>query len=334
MNYDNSDQVYRENNLDYLLVHNPISEKAIEELKETEGVTKVETRNYLTMEVGGIKQSIAVFDEEGFAFELDRTGVVGDFSYDTVSREDGFLYAYSHFMEESGQKLGDELQGTLTSGSGESDYRGTAMGAFGSVSADYVITEATAKKLGLLDDSYAYLWVWCDEGAQEAVSEKLSRMFDEDEHVYWSSYAEEYALSEKTELLFKVFAYSFLALIGVICFLNMANTMIMNVITRRREFGILQAVGMSNGQLGKLLQLEGVFFTAGSILISLLIGLPAGYGAVTVSEEQGFFGLKAYHFPLAEICVMVAALLIMQMLLSFVLSRNVKKESIVERIRY
>ena len=114
----------------------------------------------------------------------------------------------------------------------------------------------------------------------------------------------------------------------------MANTMIMNVITRKREFGILQAVGMSNGQLGKMLQLEGIFFTAGSILISLIIGLPAGYGAFLYSKNEGFFGISTYHFPAAEVLIMVSVLLIMQIILSFVLSKNVKKESIIDRIRY
>ncbi len=135
-------------------------------------------------------------------------------------------------------------------------------------------------------------------------------------------------------LLVKVMAYTFLGLIGTICFLNMANTMIMNVITRKREFGILQAVGMSNGQLGKMLQLEGIFFTVGSILISLIIGLPAGYLAFLYSKKEGFFGISTYHFPVAEVLIMVSVLLIMQIVLSFVLSKNVKKESIIDRIRY
>lgn len=135
-------------------------------------------------------------------------------------------------------------------------------------------------------------------------------------------------------LLIKVMSYTFLALIGTICFLNMANTMIMNVITRKREFGILQAVGMSNRQLGKMLQLEGIFFTLGSIMIALIIGLPAGYGVFLCAKQTGFFGISTYYFPAAEALIMVSVLLAMQLILSFVLSRNAKKESVIDRIRY
>ena len=37
---------------------------------------------------------------------------------------------------------------------------------------------------------------------------------------------------------------------------NMANTMIMNITTKKQEYGILQAVGMTNKQLNLCLQLQ------------------------------------------------------------------------------
>lgn len=237
-------------------------------------------------------------------------------------------------MEEYGQKLGDKLEAELFNGKSEGKYSGRAMGSFGSVSADYVITEDTAEKLGLLGDSPAYLWIWCGEEAKAEVEAKIEELYGDSEIVYWEGYDEAYSLADRTTFLFKVLVYTFLGLIGTICFLNMANTMIMNVITRKREFGILQAVGLSNRQLGKMLQLEGIFFTAGSIIISLLIGLPGGYGAYLYCRKEGFFGINLYHFPIWKIGIMVTVLLLMQTALSFVLSRNVKKESIIDRIRY
>ncbi len=45
-------------------------------------------------------------------------------------------------------------------------------------------------------------------------------------------------------------------------------------------------------------------------------------------------GLDEYTVPLTEILVMIVALAALQLILSWILSRNVKKESLVERIRY
>ena len=134
--------------------------------------------------------------------------------------------------------------------------------------------------------------------------------------------------------IMKIMGYSFLLLIGMITFMNMANTMILNVITRKRELGVLQAVGMANQQLNKMLRNEGLLFTLGSIVISLVVGIPAGYGLFLYGKKAGLTGFDVYHFPGVEILVMIFVLTVLQIGLSFMLSRNVKKESLIDRIRY
>lgn len=121
---------------------------------------------------------------------------------------------------------------------------------------------------------------------------------------------------------------------GLIAFMNMANTMIISIVTRKRELGVMQALGMTNSQMNSMLRSEGIFFTAGSILVSLLVGMPAGYELFCYGRDHGYFGLDVYHVPVVEIMAMVVILAALQISLSFILSRNIKKESIVERIRY
>ncbi|MDQ9757646.1 hypothetical protein RFZ45_01560, partial [Acinetobacter baumannii] len=83
--------------------------------------------------------------------------------------------------------------------------------------ADYVITEDTAEKLGLLADSPAYLWIWCGEEAKVGVEAKIEELYGESELVYWEGYDEAYSLADRTTFLFKVLVYTFLGLIGTIC---------------------------------------------------------------------------------------------------------------------
>ena len=122
--------------------------------------------------------------------------------------------------------------------------------------------------------------------------------------------------------------------IGETVSMNMANTMIISIVTRKRELGVMQALGMTNSQMNSMLRSEGIFFTAGSILVSLLVGMPAGYALFCYGRDHGYFGLDVYHVPVVEIMAMVVILAALQISLSFILSRNIKKESIVERIRY
>lgn len=55
---------------------------------------------------------------------------------------------------------------------------------------------------------------------------------------------------------------------GLIAFMNMANTMIISIITRKRELGVMQALGMPNKQMDRMLRNEGIIFTLGLIVIS------------------------------------------------------------------
>ena len=116
--------------------------------------------------------------------------------------------------------------------------------------------------------------------------------------------------------------------------MNMANTMITNILTRKREFGIMQAIGMSNRQLNRMLQLEGLVFTAGTLFVSLVLGNLLGYYAFFYCRQQGIVGLFEYHLPFLELGALVIGIGTLQMILAFVLSKNVKKASLVERIRY
>ena len=60
--------------------------------------------------------------------------------------------------------------------------------------------------------------------------------------------------------------YAFLGILGAICIMNMINTMIHSVHVRKKEIGMLQAVGMSDFQLQIMLQLEGVFYNSRNIV--------------------------------------------------------------------
>lgn len=116
--------------------------------------------------------------------------------------------------------------------------------------------------------------------------------------------------------------------------MNMANTLITSIVTRKKELGIFQAIGMTAKQVRRMLQMEGLIFTGGTLVIALTLGNVIGYYLFLKCKETGMIGLNDYHLPLSEILVMAGILLLLQMVLSAVMSRKFQKESVVERIRY
>ena len=162
----------------------------------------------------------------------------------------------------------------------------------------------------------------------------MEELLADKQHYELSSYQGALETSRSSLGMLETLAYGFLFLVGLIAFMNMANTMIISIITRKRELGVMQALGMTNRQMNRMLRNEGMILTLGSVLVSLLIGMPAGYALFCYGREHSYFGLDIYHIPFAEIIAMVIVLSVLQISLSYILSRNVKKESVVERIRY
>ena len=51
-------------------------------------------------------------------------------------------------------------------------------------------------------------------------------------------------------------------------------------------------------------------------------------------SHNGIFGMNVYHVPLIPILAMILLVGLLQIVLSLVLSSNLKKETLVERVRY
>jgi len=120
-------------------------------------------------------------------------------------------------------------------------------------------------------------------------------------------------------------------IIGAIGILNFINAILTSIISRRREFAMLQSIGMTNKQLNKMLILEGVFYALGSIVTSIILGSIASLTIVkTIGRSLWFF---KYKFILTPILISSPILVLISILVPFVIYVNVNNQTIVERLR-
>ena len=335
LTYSKADTAYPENNLDSILKANPLDEELVEQIRKIDAVTDVKIRYMMyAYDQNGNLQSIGVLNKEQFDDEEYQGSLKGEVDYETAAKNGDILYGWSYFIEESGYDLGDTVTMTMGDAGGEARFQGTMTGAFGSSNYDWIITDEAYDQLGLSGKSIGTIWVDCRPQDCADVQNQLEDLLTDKQHYEFSTYQGALETSESSLGMFETLAYGFLLLVGLIAFMNMANTIIISIITRKRELGVMQALGMTNSQMNSMLRNEGVLFTAGSILVSLLVGMPAGYALFCYGREHGYFGLDVYHIPVIEIAAMIIILTALQISLSFILSRNIKKESIVERIRY
>lgn len=335
LTYSTRDTAYPENNLDSILKKNPLDETLVEDIKKLDGVTDVQVRYMAYMkDQNGNLESVGILNRKQFENEAYQGSLKGKVDYDQAVKNGEILYGWSYFLEDSGYELGDMVTMTLGNVSGETRFQGSLAGAFGSTDYDWIITDETYENLGLSGESISTIWVDCDTKDCGIVRKGLEELLVNKQHYELSTYQGALETSENSLGMFETLAYGLLFLVGLIVFMNMANTMIISIITRKRELGVMQALGMTNRQMNRMLRNEGMILTMGSVLVSFLVGMPAGYALFYYGRNHGFFGLDVYHVPLAEIIGMVMVLSVLQISLSYILSRNVKKESVVERIRY
>ena len=131
----------------------------------------------------------------------------------------------------------------------------------------------------------------------------------------------------------KAVGYSLVIIIGVIGFMNLINSMITSIITRKKELGMLQAIGLTDKQLIKMLNIEAMFYTGTMLLSSLTLGSGLGYIAVYVFRKTGA-SYASYAFPIIPILIMVLCIVIAQLTLTYIISKNFNKESLIDRVRY
>lgn len=341
LDYDLTDTAYPENNLENIQKDNPLGKEFQEKLKAIPGVTRVkqrvcfaaENKSLSEMDEDGSKTSVCVLDREDFK-RYGTGSTLGTVDYDKVSAQGGIIFGYSHFMESSGYSPGDKLTLDILDAGEKAAYEGGIMGAFGSAPASWVITEDTYKALNLKGDLTGQLWVDCEEKDKVEVEKAINELLAGVSHVEMQTYDNAMKIVKMSTNLMQTGIYTFLAILGVIGFMNMANTIITGVVTRKRELGVLQAVGMTNQQLNQMLQLEGILFSVGTVLVSLAVGCPLGYGLFRYAKGKHIYGMNQYHFPMLEIGIMIGVIVLLQTVLSYLLSKNLRKESLVERINY
>ncbi len=334
------DEAYPENNLDHILRANPLDEELVQRIWAIPGVTDVRTQRIVYAEQTdaagertGDVYGILVLGREDFDRAVRNDEVEG-LDYDAMSAQDAVCYGTEFYLEDGGFEIGGTYHFSLYDGVQEKVWNPQMIASFRYLGANMAMTRDTYEKMGFTGDTNCDIWIDCAPADAAAVREALERLAEGAEHIRIDSYQDQLAIAKLSTRVTKLPVYLICVIVAFISFMNMANTMITSIVTRKQEFGVLQAVGMTNSQLDQSLQLEGILLSAGTAAVSLVAGIPLGYALFRYCKSNSFAGLGIYHFPVREVLFLLLFMGVLQTVLSFVLSRNVKRESLVERIRY
>lgn len=319
---------------------NPLTEDLKEQILQIDGITAVEcySRTYVTSDAfGGYTEPVSGIPESGRQQLLD--GIIeGNVTYeelmagDKVIMDKNMLYWYPDL------KLGDIIDVVVDDGD-ETQKRQLTIAAIGKYPLGFtnygylIMAKEGLETFSEYSLNY-YYHIFASEQYDETVKAKLQEIVAESGRLNLRTWEAEYEEQKSNLALSRVACYAFLGILGMICIMNMINTMIHSVHVRKKEIGMLQAVGMSDAQLRGMLGLEGLFYTAGTLLVAVGGGSLAGYPVFLWAEDTGMLNITSYHYPVTAAIVVAIVLVIVQLILTLALGKSVKKESLIERIRF
>lgn len=182
------------------------------------------------------------------------------------------------------------------------------------------------------DNRIGRLNVNFEKSKAEKVEKTLKSIATSNNDLEYDSFRELKEKYQSSQRGLQVVSYSLLGIIGLIGIMNVINTMITSILSRRKEFGLLQAVGLTNKQLSKMLQIEGLYYAVISGVTSIILGTSVGYLFFTKFKEEATYAV--YKFPIIPILMVAFIFIFLQILITYLVKSKLNKDSIVDRIRY
>ena len=115
--------------------------------------------------------------------------------------------------------------------------------------------------------------------------------------------------------------------IGMIGILNFINTILTGIVSRQKEFAMMEAIGMTKRQLTRMLILEGLYYAGITIAASLTVGCLFSLTVVRVLADGIWF--MQYHFVLGPMLAVYPFLLVLSMLIPYLVYLPQRKMDVV-----
>ncbi len=120
-------------------------------------------------------------------------------------------------------------------------------------------------------------------------------------------------------------------IIGLVGVLNFVNAVLTGILTRKREFAVLQSVGMTGKQLKTMLVYEGLYYTLLALALSLALSLTLG--PLAGNAVSGLFWFFSYRFTILPVALVLPVFLILGAVVPLLVYRVIARSTIVERLR-
>ena len=327
-----------------IIQDNPLSEDLQAQIYKIPGVEKIVLDGCV---VGRLVESKVVYDSPEDNLEIVNSLspelvanaselVDGTINYDEVGLDGIVVNKYRTDRSDTNYgdlKIGDTLlfHFDVAGKNIEKTFTVAGIAYFPSTGLFYCTSEAIAELSPYNNTSH--LSVFCDPDYNESVQDGIMALISGNPNLRLKIYNEEFStirgfIKATTSSLYGISA--FVILFGL---LNMVNMLISSAIVRKREFALLQAVGMTNQQLRKMLYREGMSISVKSAILATFFGVTVGALLCYLANKVLALKFILFEFNIFPILLFSILLVGLQICISYGVSRSIEKDTLVERLR-
>ena len=303
---------------------NSIDKDLTKEISRISGVDSVSGVMYRTacpVEINEQSSAIDLFSYDDMMMkEFENSVVSGDL--EKVYGNSG--YAASVYNQDNRLNVGDKIK----IGEEELEIACVMSEGVGSISGSPIVvcSEETFTRI-TGDRNYGMVNVVLAKDASETAVNRIKDLAGESDFI---DNRETNSDNYGSYWVFRIAAYGFLAIISFITILNIMNSISMSVSARLKQYGAMRAVGMSVGQVTKMITAEAVTYAVWGVAVGSALGLLLHYFIYKKIIITHFGG--AWSFPLIPMAVIIGLILISCVLAVYAPAKRMKNISVTETI--
>ncbi len=347
--YSDSAIELNENGMSGMQAQTPMTEDMVKEIAAIDGVEKVEELKSFGVIFDFPQRDEYDNDDYIYPMNEEETRNIGKYieegsaDYDKLMSGDYVLIAdNTNALEIYGWQfnVGDVLTLHYYDGNKTAEKEVTVLGILNdqyvlendNLDGWFVMPEQAVLSFVPYDNLNAHLLISADPERETAVGEAINEIVAEHPELSLEVYADrEIAYSQTANSVFGTIS-GLAIFIMMFSILSMMNTLITNIVTRKQELAMLESIGMSKGQIRKMLLGESLILVLAAVGVTMTIGTLLGYVLTHLLHNGGAFYIT-FQFPVAFAIAYAAVLIAVPLIITLVSMKSFSKEALVERLR-
>ncbi|MEU5875070.1 ABC transporter permease [Glycomyces sp. NPDC047369] len=231
--------------------------------------------------------------------------------------------------DDQGAALGDTVPVTFADGT-EVQLKITAILEDGLLTDGWWVAPAQIEHFTVPKPMQAYIQV-ADGADVDAVQDQVDDILADEPEVSVTNNADfvEQQTSQLDVLLNSV--QILLALAIIIAIIGVVNTLVLSVLERTRELGLLRAIGMTRGQARRMITVESVIICLFGAVLGIAVGIGLGWTVQQALEEEG---LTSFALPWDLIVTYLVAAVAVGLLAAIAPAARAAKLNVLNAIAY